>query len=140
MPSVEKIMDFDATPDEVFTIIEDAEKFPRYSVFIKEVKKTEGGNYKWTADVFGIEIKWEARISENIRPVTFAWESVSGFSNKGSYLIEDVNGKSRVHFIMEYHLSSDLLTKITAPIIKKAMEILSSELMENIEEELSIRT
>ncbi len=139
MPKIEKIIDFDASPDEVFSIIENPENFPRYSVFIKEVKKTDKGNYKWTADIFGFEIKWEAEISENIRPVAFAWRTISGLDNKGSYLIEDIDGKARVHFIMEYDLSVELLNVITAPLIKKAMEILSTELMENIEEELNIR-
>lgn len=139
MPIIEKILDFDATPDAVFSIIENPEDFPSYSVFIKEVKKTDKGNFQWTADIFGIEIRWEAEISENIRPVTFAWQSVSGLPNKGSYLIEDVNGKARVHFILEYDLNVDLINRITAPLIKKAMEVLSVELMENIEEELSLR-
>lgn len=138
MPSIEKIIDFDATPDEVFSIIENAEDFPRYSIFISEVKKTDKGNYQWTADIFGLEIKWEAEISENIRPVAFAWKSISGFDNKGSYLIENINGKARVRFIMEYNLNSELLNVLTKPLITKAMEILSTELMEKIEEELTL--
>ena len=117
---------------------ENAEDFPRYSIFISEVKKTDKGTYQWTADIFGFEVKWEAVIVENIRPSAFAWKSISGLDNKGSYLIEDIDGNARVHFIMEYDLNIELINIITAPLIKRAMEILSTELMENIEEELNL--
>jgi len=145
MALIEKIVEFDATAEEVFSIVEHVEGFSNYSVFVEDIIKHPDGTYEWKADFFGFKTTWKARITRSERPNYFEWETISGLHNKGSYHIEDIKsddiegGRARVTFDMEYDLKGGLLETLAAPMINKAMDIVSKEVMENIAEEIRLR-
>ncbi len=136
MGSVRYEIDIKAPPEKVFTIIEDVEAFPRYSSFIDEVRQTASGTYQWKVDLMGMRLDWEAEVTESVRPKRFAWRSVRGTFNRGSYTLEPTAEGTHVSFEMEYHLTDSILERIASPLASRLVSCIYGEFLENIRKEL----
>ena len=136
MPIITEVVDIKAAPEKVFDLIARPEGFPKYSRLVKKVTATGSAIYHWIIDIFGIELEWDAKVVEMVRPKRFAWKSIKGIQNAGSYRLKPIEGGTRVAFSMEYHLPNAILEKLAHLIAGSFMERIASELMENVKKEL----
>ncbi|MEE9613940.1 MAG: SRPBCC family protein [Thermodesulfobacteriota bacterium] len=136
MPSVKIDIDIKAAAEDVFDLITKVEEFGRYSGLIREVRKLSPGVYRWEVEFLGVAARWEAEVSASERPRYFAWRSVSGLYNTGSYTLETGDGETHVTFEMEYRLSGTLMELLTAPVLSHVITRVHKEVLGNVKKEL----
>lgn len=132
MPLVERVVEIKASPDKVFDLIARPEGFCEYSSLVKEVTSVGEATYHWVAGIYGIEVEWYARVVEKTKPERFAWQSIKGVQNSGSYTLKPIKGGTRVIFSMEYHLPNAILEKLAEVLAGDFIEKMASELLENV--------
>lgn len=138
MPFIKKVVEIKASPDMVFDLIARPEDFSKYSSLIKKVTAAGTAAYHWVVSIYGIEFEWDARVIESIKPKRFAWQSIKGVQNSGSYTLEPAKNGTRVAFSMEYHLSSAVMEKLAHIFASGFMEKMASEILDNVKKELEI--
>src|SRR3989338_2217151 len=136
MPIITEVVYIKAAPEKVFDLIARPEDFPKYSRLVKKVTATESAIYHWLVNIYGIELEWDAKVVEMVRPKRFAWKSIKGIQNAGSYRLEPIEGGTRVAFSMEYHLPSAIMERLVEVIAGGFMEKMAFELLENVKKEL----
>ncbi len=57
--------------------------FPQFMQGIKEVRRLDAKNLRWTATIAGQEKVWDAEIVEQLSDDTISWRSTSGAENSG---------------------------------------------------------
>jgi len=138
MPFVKETVYINAPPEKVYDVIADVENFWRFSNLIKSITASGAATYHWIVNVYGIELEWEAKVVENIKPTRFAWESISGVENSGAYILESTKDGTNVIFSMEYHLPNLILEKIAQVVTGGFMEKVASEILANVKKELEV--
>lgn len=136
MPVIKKTVDIKASPENVFDLIARPEDFPRYSSLIKKVTAIGHLVYHWIVDIYNIEFEWDAKVVELIKPERFAWQSITGIQNSGSYTLKPIKNGTRITFSMEYLLPNIILEELAQVIAEGYMERMASEILENVKKEL----
>ena len=136
MPIIAEMVDIKAAPEKVFDLIARPEDFPKYSRLVKKVTATGSAIYHWIINIYGIELEWDAKVVEMVRPKRFAWKSIKGIQNSGSYRLKPIEGGTRVAFSMEYHLPNVILEKLAEIFAEGFMQEMASEILENVKKEL----
>ena len=136
MPIIKKVVDIKASPENVFDLIARPEDFPRYSSLIKKVTAIGHSAYHWIVDIYNIEFEWDAKVVELIKPERFAWQSIRGIQNSGSYTLKPIKNGTRITFSMEYLLPNIILEELAQVITEGYMERMASEILENVKKEL----
>jgi uncharacterized membrane protein len=119
MEKTEKSVEINAPVEVVFDLFSDFEKFPQWMKHIKEVRQTEPGFTRWTADApLGINVEWEAETTALEPNQRIAWRTVRGdVQMEGEVTFEELEGgKTMLHVSLGYeppagHLGS-LLAKL----------------------------
>ncbi len=129
----------DAPLEDVFDIIARVEGFKNYSKLIRDIKEVSPRRYFWKIEYLGIGFEWEAEVIEFERPRRFAWRSVSGTYNAGSYTLESTEGGNgtKVSFEIEFHLHSHFIDALASPFMSHAMDTVATEMLDNIKRELN---
>lgn len=136
MPFIERVVEIKASPEKVFDLIARPEDFSEYSSLVKKVTATGDETYHWVAGIYGIEVEWDAKVVEKIKPERFAWQSIKGVENSGSYTLKPIEGGTMVIFHMEYHLPSAVLENLARVFAGGFIEKMASELLENVKDVL----
>lgn len=136
MPSVRKIVDIKADPEKVFDLIANVENFSQYSSLVKKITAIGPLAYHWVVNIYGIELEWDAKVFEFIKPKKFAWQSVRGVHNSGFYVLEPIKDGTRVVFFMEYLLPNAVLERLAQVLASGFMETMADELLENVKKAL----
>ncbi len=127
----------DAPAEKIFDFISDVPSFTEYTSYVKEITELTEGKYLWQVRVLNIPLQWTSEVTENARPVRFAWKSVKGVYSEGSYTLTPADeGKTRVDFTMKYHLTDTMLDRVASPIISKLISDIYTELLRNIKKRL----
>ena len=94
MEKTEKSVEINAPVEVVFDLFSDFEKFPQWMQHIKEVRQTEPGFTRWTADApLGINVEWEAETTALEPNQRIAWRTVRGdVEMEGEVTFEEVEG------------------------------------------------
>jgi uncharacterized membrane protein len=136
MERIEKSILISAPAEKVFSLIEKFEEIPKFSSAISEVICESDKISLWRIEAGGITLDWRAELLEKKFPRHLSWRSISGLKNKGGYVLEQIDGKTKVNFFMEYQLSSRILEKATHIVIDRLIEEVYSEILTNIQNEL----
>lgn len=125
-----------APPERVFDLVSDVEGFSRHSTFIREIRQTEPGVYRWRVELLGITFSWDSVVSEKRRPERFSWRSREGIFNRGTYELTPVEGGTEVSFRMEYRLTGKTLEMILAPMLDQLISVVATELLYHVKREI----
>ncbi|MEK7841037.1 MAG: SRPBCC family protein [Deltaproteobacteria bacterium] len=136
MPVIKKTVDIKASPESVFDLIARPEDFSRYSSIVKNVAAIGHSTYHWIVDIYGVEFEWDAKVVELIKPERFAWQSITGIQNSGSYTLKPIKNGTRITFSMEYLLPNIIMEELAQVITEGYMERMASEILENVKKEL----
>ncbi|MBI5560426.1 MAG: SRPBCC family protein [Deltaproteobacteria bacterium] len=120
----------------VFDLISRVEDFSMYSHLIKEIKKVGEKRYRWEVKAFGIPLWWEAEVVEYERPRRFAWRSISGVYNTGSYTLEPSGDGTRVIFEMYYTIPIKFLGGIARHLLSRMILAVYTEVLGNIKKKI----
>ena len=94
---------------EVFMMWRNFENFPRFMSHVKEVKMLDGDLSHWKGVVAGITEEWDAKTTRMEEDRVIAWNSISGFMNRGEVRFEPVPEGTRVTIHFEYEPPAGVL-------------------------------
>lgn len=112
------------------------EGIPKFSTVITEVKRVSDNIYLWKMEINGIALEWNSVIVKKEEAKYLSWRSISGLENRGEYLLESQDGKTKVSFFMEYHLPSRIIEAALHMIFDKLVEETYVEILANIKKAL----
>lgn len=133
---ISRTVDIKATPDRVYDLICMVEEFSLFSDLIDSIKETAPKTYHWKARIGVIPIEWDAVIIEDCRPRRFAWHSIKGFQNSGSYTLTPSSSGTTVCFEMEFHLTVSILEQALSHLTGSYMNRLSEDMLSEIKKKL----
>ena len=81
----------------------------------------------------------EIQVTRKEEPKYLSWTSISGLENRGEYVLEPQDGKTKVIFLMEYHLPSRIIEHALHAIIDKLIEERLAEILTNIKKEIEAK-
>jgi len=136
LKSYSQTVEIRASPEAVFDIISQVENFSQYTKLIKSISKIKEKTYHWKAHLGAFPIEWDAVILEEYRPWRFAWHSIKGFQNSGSYTLTPTPEGTSICFEMEYHLKTSFMEKALSPLSDRYIKKLSQEILSAIKNRL----
>ena len=139
MERIEKTILISAPAEKVFSLIEKFEEIPNFSSAISEVSCESDEISEWKIDVGGVTHIWRAELLEKKPPNRLTWRSISGIQHRGGYELEQIDGKTKVNFFMEYQLPSRVLETVLHAPMDIIIEEIYSEILTNIQNELEGR-
>jgi uncharacterized membrane protein len=79
--AVDKTFEVAASVPAVFALWSNFEAFPRFLSHVKEVQRTQDGNYRWqVTGPLGTTVTWLAEVSRYVPNRAIAWRSLPGSS------------------------------------------------------------
>ncbi len=126
----------DADIGAVFDLIARIEQFPLYADFLTEVRKIDDRTYRWVAQARGITLTWDSIITEYQRPVRLAWKSIRGLQNSGVYTLTRSAHGTLVSILIEYHLPSEFLERLTAPLAAPLTHSLAAQILARVKRQV----
>ena len=88
--------------------------FPAMSDSIQQVR-TFGDRSRWTVNVRGVPVEWEAEITQVIPYQEIAWKSVSGPKHSGRVTFSQLGKDTLVHVQMNYAPATRFMRPMLSP-------------------------
>jgi uncharacterized membrane protein len=136
MPTVELTERIHASAEAVFDLIARAEDYPRYCRSIREVRPTGPDTYRWTVNLAGLGLEWDAVVTERNRPLRFAWQSTRGVANRGEFRLARLGDTTEIRFIMEYRLPGLMPQTLAGLLASPFAQHIAAELLAEVRRRL----
>jgi len=136
MSVIKETYELNASPEAVFDLINEVEKTSDYSDFLQGVRKIGPDVYRYTVNIAGIPLSWDARVCERRRPECIAWVSVRGITLAGSFTLKPIPAGTMVFFNMEYNITNRFLAMVLRPFIPPLVRAVASEIIAHIKQRL----
>ncbi len=137
MSVIKEAYELNASPEVIFNLINEVEKTSDYSDFLQGVRKIGPDIYRYTVNIAGIPLSWDARVSERRRPEHIAWVSVHGVTLEGSFTLRLIPGGTMVSFSIEYNITNRFLTMVLRPFIPP-LKAVASEIIAHTKQRLQM--
>lgn len=85
MSTIQRTLYIQADPDAIFDLVSHVEDFSQYSKTIQEIISVEPGTYHWRILAAGFKLEWDSIVTEASRASRFAWRSIRGVDNWGTF-------------------------------------------------------
>ncbi len=85
----------------VFEAWSNLERLPQWISFVKRVERA-GNTTRWTVEIDGREIRWDAEIAQVVSHQSIGWKSLSGPKHTGRITFAPLGDQTVVHVIMNY--------------------------------------
>lgn len=125
-----------AERDAVFDLISRVEEFPLYAHALREVEKIGPRTYRWVANVRGVRLAWDSRVTEFRRPQRIAWRSIKGFENSGAYSLRKVAGRTRVELQIDYRFPGGALGRLMEGLVAPVTRAAAAAILERVRRRL----
>jgi len=136
MPVIEHEAEIEASQEAVFGFVSRVEEFALYSDAIETIERLGDGRYLWQIRVAGLPLSFDVEITESVPPERFAWRSVTGVPNRGTYRLTPVDRGTRVNLTLEYSLQNHLIEKTVNAAAKPLLRKLSRDIISKLEAQL----
>ncbi len=137
MPQIKHEGIVKADPEPVFALISRVEPFVELCEAVRDIEVLGDGHYRWHVRVAGFKLQFEVEVTEIEPPSRFAWQSVTGIPNRGSYTLTPVAEGTHLHLSLEYELGNRLLARVVAGTTRSIVNRVSKEIVGNMEELLA---
>jgi uncharacterized membrane protein len=100
-----KTIHIEAAPETVFDMWRQYENFPHFMSHVREVTDLGNGRSHWVVSgPAGVQVEWDAQLTEALRPQVLAWKSEPGASvqNSGTVRFQPDGNGTRVSVHMIY--------------------------------------
>ena len=111
---LEKSIQIASSVHDVWETWNDLEALSAMSDSIRQVR-TFGDRSRWTADVNGVPVEWEAEITQIAPYQAIGWKSVTGPQHSGRVTFSQIGNDTLVHVQMNYAPPVRLLRRFLAP-------------------------
>jgi len=140
VPILRETFEMQHSPETVFNLIDEVEKTSAFSEVVKGVQKIGPDVYRYTINVAGIPLIWDARVTERLRPERISWVSLRGISLAGTFTLSPTQAGTKVSFVMKYDIQNRLLALILRPFISPVARKVAVEVIGNIKKRLDSLT
>lgn len=140
MPIIHHTVEIKASPEAVFDLISKVENFCQFSSTIETIKPIDGDAYHWVVRIGGMVLEWDTVVTACSRPQYFAWRSISGVSNEGSYTLTPTSSGTLVTLSMKYRLANPLAEKVIKLVTTRLIQRIASEVLMNVKNQIENNT
>ena len=118
------------TPEQVFALLSHVPNFVELCDRVEAIEPLGDERYRWTVRAAGMRLKFEVEVSDSQPPERFAWRSIRGIRNHGSYHLRRAGPEhTHVEFELHYQLGNPLLEAAVRRSAGSLMEHISGQLM-----------
>jgi uncharacterized membrane protein len=132
MALLEQTVQIRAQPEAVFDLIARVEDFCQYTEMIKDIRATAEDTYHWKVRAAGVSLEWDGVVVERDRPRRFAWKSINGVPNGGTYVLQAIPQGTLVSLSLEYHLPNRIVEKVIGRIADPLIRKVGAEVLHNV--------
>jgi uncharacterized membrane protein len=102
MSRVQKSIDVDVPVRTAYNQWTQFEEFPRFMEGVKSVRQLDDTHLRWTAEIVGRQLEWDAQILEQRPDELVSWASTNGARNAGTVTFQRLaDDRTRVTVLME---------------------------------------
>lgn len=117
-----------ADPERVFALLCHVPNFVELCDHVETIEPLGPDRYRWTVRAAGMRVNFDVEVCNAVAPKHFAWRSLRGLYNRGSYRLTPRGARStRVDFELEYQLN---------PFLDAAVERAAQSLVERISDQV----
>ncbi len=98
---LEKSVNVGRPVETVFNAWSNFERLPQFISFVKKVERA-GNITRWTVEIDGREIRWDAEIAQIFPYQSIGWKSLSGPKHTGRITFAPLGNQTVVHVVMNY--------------------------------------
>lgn len=136
MPVIEHEATIRAAPEAVFELISRVESFVELTEAVKAIEALGDDRYRWHIRVAGLNLRFDVEVTETKAPTRFAWRSISGVENHGSYTLSGMDEGTHLQLRLEYRLKNRVLEKTVNWKAQSLVRRLGDEIVGNVEAKL----
>lgn len=137
MPVIEHEAIVHAEPEAVFALISRVESFVDLTEAVKAVESLGDDRYRWHVRVAGFTLHFDVEVIQSEPPSRFAWRSLTGVRNHGSYTLTATEAGTRLQLTLAYQLRNRLLEATVKRTARSLVQRLSREIVGNVEARLA---
>lgn len=125
------------SPEQIFTLLSHVPNFVELCDRVEAIEPQGHDRYRWTVRAAGMRLHFEVEVCAAEPPELFAWRSIRGIRNRGSYRLSPHGpGQTRVEFELHYRLGNPLLEAAVRRTAGSLVEHVSGQLMERVQARL----
>lgn len=142
MPYVEVSMPILSSPENIYPIIKDMEKYPLFMkdlVSVKVLQRHENMTItEWVSNVDGRVIKWRERDVFDDENMHIAYEQTEGDLKRfaGEWCLEQVEDKTIVTLKVDFEFGIPMISGLLNPILKKKVRENSENMLKAVKERI----
>lgn len=126
-----------AEPEQVFDLLSHVPNFVDLCDHVEHIEPLGEDCYRWTIRAAGMKLHFDVEVCKAERPDYFAWRSIRGIQNRGSYRLSPGEpGHTQVEFELQYRLGSPLLEAAVRRGARSLVERVSGQLMTRVQDRL----
>jgi len=142
MPYVEVSLHVASTPDKIYPILKDMEKYPEFMTDLKSVEVLERkGNTtvsRWVSDVDGRIIKWTELDTFDDEKMHISYQQIEGDLKRfaGEWILTPMDCETEIKLTVDFEFGIPMIAGLLNPILKKKVRINSESMLQAIKERI----
>lgn len=142
MPYVEVSLSVACTPEKIYPILKDMEKYPDFMMDLKSVEILErNGNTtvsRWVSNVDGRVIKWTELDTFDDDKMHISYQQIEGDLKKfaGEWILTPLNDETEIKLTVDFEFGIPMIAGLLNPILKKKVRTNSESMLKAIKERI----
>ncbi|MBP2640170.1 MAG: cyclase/dehydrase [Firmicutes bacterium] len=142
MPYIEVSLPVACTPEKIYPILKDMEKYPEFMMDLKSVEVLErNGNTtvsRWVSNVDGRIIKWTELDTFNDEKMHITYQQIEGDLKKfaGEWILTPVDDGTEIKLTVDFEFGIPMIAGLLNPILKKKVRTNSESMLKAIKERI----
>jgi len=142
MPYIEVSLPIDCTPEKIYPILKDMEKYPEFMMDLKSVEVLErNGNTtvsRWVSNVDGRIIKWTELDTFDDEKMHISYQQIEGDLKKfaGEWILTPIGNRTEIKLTVDFEFGIPMIAGLLNPILKKKVRTNSETMLKAIKERI----
>jgi len=142
MPYVEVSLPVDCTPEKIYPILKNMEKYPEFMMDLKSVEVLErNGNTtvsRWVSNVDGRIIKWTELDTFDDEKMHITYQQIEGDLKKfsGEWILTPIENGTEIKLTVDFEFGIPMIAGLLNPILKKKVRTNSESMLKAIKERI----
>jgi len=142
LPYVEVTLPIKATPEEIYPILKEMEKYPDFMddlVSVEVLERRENSTVtKWVSNVDGRIIRWTELDEFDDARMHIAYRQIEGDLNKfeGEWLLTPLTDGTEIKLTVDFEFGIPMIAGLLNPILKKKVRVNSENMLKAIKNRL----
>ena len=142
MPYVEVSLPVCCTPEKIYPILKDMEKYPEFMMDLQSVEVLErNGNTtvsRWVSNVDGRIIKWTELDTFDDEKMHISYQQIEGDLKKfaGDWILTPVEEGTEIKLTVDFEFGIPMIAGLLNPILKKKVRTNSENMLKAIKERI----